>query len=261
MGLPIAIIGGLIVQSAIARTSRIGAAIFGYIITTGVLIYGLSWYAGSSSTEKRFIEFFGIDLSQNVFIVLSLAWYAYNTWHLTMAVRERQATKALLGRHPLLEDNNVVQFYANAFTAWAGGNVALTEGPRSAEGMQVLDFINRYPPDPGTALGAFFESGIPSGDEILVALDNRWFVLTNRRLVQKDGRDNRFKQVVLADVASYRIDGATLAFRMKSGEEISFENVEVLPGDALLSKVISPGGPVSEPAGVGQAEWAPPTPP
>jgi hypothetical protein len=263
VALPIAIIAGLFIQSAIAQASRMGAALFGYVLTTGVLIYGLSWYGGSDGNTEQYIEFFGIELSQSVFVILMLAWYGWDTYHLVAAARERQATKDLLSRHPRLEDNNVVQFYANGFAAWAGGNVALTQAPPTPEGFQLLDFINRYPPDAGTAMGAFFDSWQPSADETLVGLDNGWFVLTNVRLIQKDGRDSSFKHVPLADVASYRIEGATMVFKMKNGEEIRFENVEVLPGDQLLAQVISPGEgePEEELTGVRQAEWAPPTPP
>jgi len=80
-----AILVAIIIQSLIARASRIAGAIAGYIITTGVLLWGLSVY-----DEGNAIAFFGAELSQQVFVLLCLAWYAFDTWEF---VKARAATK------------------------------------------------------------------------------------------------------------------------------------------------------------------------
>ena len=235
------IIGGLFVQSFIAQISRVAAAVFGFALTTGVLIWGLNVYGQSDATEEHFVTFFGIELSQSVFVLLSLAWYGYDGWQMVRAVRERQTTKDALARYPLLADEDAVRFYRGGFASWADRALGVAEpAPENVASLKVLDFVDRYPPSEGTALGRFFEKWDRSPEEFLVGLENRWFVLTNRRLIQRDGRDDRFKEVVLADVESYEIDGAKMTFRMRTGEEVTFENVGALPGRDLLSQYLAP---------------------
>ena len=68
------IIGAIVVQFLVAKASRIAGAIMGYLITTGVLIWGLSLYADGDQ-----IAFVGIPLSQPVFIIACLVWYGFDT--------------------------------------------------------------------------------------------------------------------------------------------------------------------------------------
>ena len=68
------IVGAVIVQWIAGKVSRIAGAVLGYVITTGILVWGLSLY-----TQGDAIAFFGIQMSQVVFIVLCLVWYAFDT--------------------------------------------------------------------------------------------------------------------------------------------------------------------------------------
>lgn len=68
------IIVAIIVQGLIAKASRIAGAIVGYVITTGILLWGLSLYSNGDQ-----IALFGIPLSQPVFIVAILVWYGFDT--------------------------------------------------------------------------------------------------------------------------------------------------------------------------------------
>jgi len=68
------IVGAIVVQSFIAKSSRIAGAITGYVITTGIMFWGLSLYSDGSQ-----IEFFGIPLSQSAFIIACLIWYGFDT--------------------------------------------------------------------------------------------------------------------------------------------------------------------------------------
>jgi rubrerythrin len=74
------IIVAIIIQVLISKASRIAGAIFGYLITTGVLIWGISVYG-----ERGSITFFGIHLSETVFIIACLIWYAFDTRELIAA--------------------------------------------------------------------------------------------------------------------------------------------------------------------------------
>jgi hypothetical protein len=70
---PIVIIA-IIAQSMIARTNRMAGAIAGYVLTTGILIWGLSLYSEGSG-----IALLGIPLSQPIFLIVCVAWYAFDT--------------------------------------------------------------------------------------------------------------------------------------------------------------------------------------
>ena len=67
------IIVAIVVQSWISKASRTGA-IVGFVITTGILLWGLAIY-----DQHGQIAFFGIPLSQPVFVILCIVWYAFDT--------------------------------------------------------------------------------------------------------------------------------------------------------------------------------------
>jgi hypothetical protein len=68
------IVGAIVVQSFIAKASGIAGAITGYVITTGIMLWGLSLYSDGYQ-----IAFFGIPLSQSAFIIACLIWYGFDT--------------------------------------------------------------------------------------------------------------------------------------------------------------------------------------
>jgi hypothetical protein len=70
---PIVIIA-IVAQGFISRTNRMAGAIAGYVITTGILLWGISLYSAGSG-----IAFLGIPLSEGIFIVVCIAWYGFNT--------------------------------------------------------------------------------------------------------------------------------------------------------------------------------------
>lgn len=71
------IIAAIVVQSFISGVSHVAGAIAGYLITTGILIWGLGVYA-----DGDFIALFGISLSQQAFLVACLVWYGFDTYEL-----------------------------------------------------------------------------------------------------------------------------------------------------------------------------------
>ena len=77
------IIGALVIQAIVRNISSIAGAIFGYIITTGILIWGLSVYA-----EGNIITFFSIPLSKQIFLYAVFAWYWLDTNELRGAIKE-----------------------------------------------------------------------------------------------------------------------------------------------------------------------------
>ena len=68
------IVVAFIIQAIVVRFSRLAGAILGYVITSGIFIWGLSVYA-----EGHRITFFSIPLSLPVFIILCVIWYWLDT--------------------------------------------------------------------------------------------------------------------------------------------------------------------------------------
>src|SRR5215467_14248615 len=84
---PIVIIA-IIAQGMIARSNRMAGAIAGYVLTTGILVWGLSLYSAGSG-----IALLGIPLSQPVFLVVCVVWYAFDT-KAFFAARKAAAARA-----------------------------------------------------------------------------------------------------------------------------------------------------------------------
>lgn len=70
---PIVLIA-ILAQGFIARSNRMAGAIAGYVLTTGILIWGLSLYSEGSG-----IAFIGIPLTQPIFLIVCAVWYGFDT--------------------------------------------------------------------------------------------------------------------------------------------------------------------------------------
>ncbi len=68
------IIVAIVVQSWISKASRTAGAIVGFVITTGILLWGLAIY-----DQHGQIAFFGIPLSQPVFVILCIGCLPFLT--------------------------------------------------------------------------------------------------------------------------------------------------------------------------------------
>lgn len=237
------IIIALVIQSAVAKSSRKAGAVLGFIITTGIFFWGLSLYADGDQ-----IAFFGIALSQPVFIIACLVWYGFDTKEFMAAQGEDVAIEQVL-KSPLVRERRVVRFYQATLDAWSAGKLSKLNKSFVNEGkLQLESLIKKYPPYKGSALAVFLENFQPLPGEFLVGVGNLqtgndvgWFTLTNFRLVQKDGRDNTFKEVVLAEIDDFELKGTTtksLNFELKSGEKIVFEKVLMHPTDKFLDFLI-----------------------
>ena len=90
------ILAAIFIQWIVSRYSRKTSAIIGYIITTGILVWGLFIYSAGDE-----IAFLGFTLSLPVFIIACLVWYGLDTVEF-MSVREREARlKAVLSQREL----------------------------------------------------------------------------------------------------------------------------------------------------------------
>jgi hypothetical protein len=240
-----AIVIAILIQSYVARASRIAGAIVGYIVTTGILIWGLAVYA-----EGNYITLFGAELSQPVFLLACLIWYAFDTREFLGAQKESDEIEKTM-HDPILQDDRVKRFYQTTLSSWAGGQLSALGPLFKQEGkMKYEEFVKSYRPTEGSALAVFFNQFPPREEEFLVGVGNSdavtergWFVLTNQRLIQKDGRDNSFKEISLDDVDSYQVNGGgkPMVFTMKSGKVLDFDKVVLHPAKNILGATLAKG--------------------
>jgi hypothetical protein len=143
---------------------------------------------------------------------------------------------------PVLKEDKVIQFYKNTQVAWAGGKLDELGTFFWAEGrLPYEDFIAKYRPREGNAMSIFLEHFHPLPEEYLIQFDSNlsWFILTNLRLIQKDGGSKSFSEVALSNVDTYEITGGffswKLTIKMKSGKTISFKQVKAYPQKQIMS--------------------------
>jgi hypothetical protein len=86
----IVILGAIIIQVLIAKASRIAGAVVGFLITTGILLWGLGAY-----TTGSVITLFGVRLSQPVFLLVCLVWYGFDAAEFVAAKKQHDAATHL----------------------------------------------------------------------------------------------------------------------------------------------------------------------
>ncbi len=93
----------IVIQIIVAKFSRKAGAILGFVITTGILLWGISVYGNGDK-----IALFGIPVSEPIFLLACLVWYGLDTKEF-MGVNKPQLPKV---PQPVIqsvpnEDNNV----------------------------------------------------------------------------------------------------------------------------------------------------------
>lgn len=96
------IIGGLVVQSLVSKVNGLAGAIVGYIVTTGILIWGLTLYS-----QGHGIAFFSIGLSLPVFVIACLVWYGFDTFELVKALNGEEDNEGPF-ESAISEDSNAI---------------------------------------------------------------------------------------------------------------------------------------------------------
>jgi hypothetical protein len=150
-------------------------------------------------------------------------------------------------------DPRSLRFLADTQEAWSSGKLTqLGEGfEREARAIHRRRFVGLYLPVEGSALAAMLDQFPPLNGEFLIKLgddkkpvgrtgDKGWFVLTNHRLIQKDGVEGHYREVLLEDMEGFEIRHwrQSLVLRMKKGAEINFRKVGVCPSEKTLSAAL-----------------------
>ena len=82
------ILVAIIIQAVISKFSCIAGAVFGYIITTGMLLWGISVYG-----EGNQIALFGVPVSESIFLIACLIWYGLDTRGFIIARKQASTAK------------------------------------------------------------------------------------------------------------------------------------------------------------------------
>lgn len=144
----------------------------------------------------------------------------------------------------LFDRQEVVDFYKTTHAAWSSGQLDSLDPDRNfrREAKKSLDeFVKKScPPVEGEALYTFLSRFSPQPGEFLVGYYSDWFVLTNLRLVQKDGKDNTFHEIPLAEVKSFKSNArsGTLTFELETGQLIELSKLSYMPKDEFLGEMI-----------------------
>ena len=244
------IVVAIIVQIIVSKISRLTGAVIGYLISTGILLWGISVYQQGNQ-----ITLFGIPLAEPFFFIACLVWYGLDTVEFISAKKQRAiklkkdaAVREAL-KSPLLQEQRVIDFYKTTRDAWASKKLSGLDKSYAKAGKLSYDkFVRAFAPVEGGAFSVLFTRFPPLGGEFLIKYGqtqsstySAWFVLTNLRLIQRDGLDNTFKEVNLAEINTFEIKGTTvksIIFKMKSGQDIELRNLVLSPSQQSLSEAI-----------------------
>jgi hypothetical protein len=83
------IVGAVVIQFVAGRISRFLGAILGFLITTGILLWGVMVYGAGGQ-----IAFATFPLPFSIFILACLVWYVFDVRELLAAFRGRRARRA-----------------------------------------------------------------------------------------------------------------------------------------------------------------------
>ena len=79
----------VVAQVIISRVNRVAGAIAGFLITLGILIWGLDAYNSGYT-----ITLVGMELSQAIFLVVCLVWFGFDAMELRNALKAREIQAA-----------------------------------------------------------------------------------------------------------------------------------------------------------------------
>jgi len=204
------------------------------IIDLFFMVFGIFVLILSFSPNYEFR--FGVIGYIAAFLLISFGFRAIYEWY-----KERATLKLELFKEP-----NVISFYKNTLKAWATGVLDDIDPVFKKEGksFSLKKIIKTYLPFKDSALYKFLTQYTPDSDEFLVSLSygysrfkNSWFVLTNKRLIQKDGETDTLKEINLKNIKKYNIDKKLpgLEFSMNTGEIMVFKNVGYYPAKEYIN--------------------------
>jgi hypothetical protein len=143
-------------------------------------------------------------------------------------------------KRKIMQSPAVESFYENTKQAWTDGKLEPLGSIFAQEGrsLSLKDLKKNYPARPDSALEVFFSRYNPQPGEFLVSMshgsdntDNAWFVLTNKRLLQKNGETNDYHEFSLKDVEECVVDRSKmeLCIKTRNGDPVILKQVARFP--------------------------------
>jgi hypothetical protein len=215
------IIVAIILQSIIARSNRMAGAIAGFVITTGILLWGISLYVNGGS-----ISFFGIPLNENFFFVLCAAWYLldYRAFQAAQKLTKVESANAVFLNDPV---NRAI--WSTTWNAWRAGMTTPAQ-KTEADRMSEAKFAEFYIKKTGRLIQSVStRRQFEAGEFIIYVTTNPAqdiSVLTDRVLIlfaNKNIDAGPSYILPLSDIAMYRFDTSgkgRLYIQLRSGQVI-----------------------------------------
>ncbi len=143
-------------------------------------------------------------------------------------------------KREIMQSPKVESFYESTKQAWTDGRLESLGSIFAQEGraLSLKALKKNYPAREGSALEVFFQRYDPQPGEFLVSMslgaenaDNAWFVLTNKRLLQKNGETNEYREFHLKDVKECSVDRAKseLCIKTRGGDTVTLKQVARFP--------------------------------
>jgi hypothetical protein len=142
----------------------------------------------------------------------------------------------------LLKDTKVTEFYKQTYDAWNSGRMdGIAIRYREVTKAQNLEnFIKDIAPTEGSVLEQFFTIFPPLKNEFLIGTSDKnvsenlrgWFILTNLRLILRDGITLAFKEIKLCEITDFKISSdlsTPCVFNLDSGISIEISKVKFFP--------------------------------
>jgi len=240
--------GSFLRKDAIILWGKRGALVLA-VIFFGIIGFssGASPFAPSGSfTDAVLIAAAGLILFGAIWFVLTKSWFHLHPELAPKRPEGMEDGKERVGNKDILQDEAVVRFYKNTMSAWAAGEMAeFGEVFKKQARLPYDKFVKIYSPIEGSALYVFLTQFRPREKEIMVGLSigaDKSFVLTNYRLIQKNGTDGNWLEFELAKVKSYSFTkgfwGPKVVFDMKSGNKVNLEKFAFSPSEKLFRTMI-----------------------
>jgi hypothetical protein len=165
------IILALIIQGLVAKASRLAGAVLGFLITSGILIWGMSLYG-----QGAWITFFGFKLTQTVFIVLCLVWYFFDVLGLLRALGQPKVVeqKAGLPANPAQNNNQSGNRPLNPPMAGTAPQSGYDDLYVRARPVNASTNLNKYCVVCGNEYGPSMESHCTKNSMLAVSYEGRF---------------------------------------------------------------------------------------
>jgi hypothetical protein len=230
------IIVAIILQSFISRASKVAGAIAGYVLTTGIMIWGISVYSDGNQ-----IAFFGAPLPEEIFVILCLVWYGFDTKEFLNAkkaeAKESENKEALL-------DPAAREAWAATWKLWKEGQYSPTAQTEASK-LTLDAFVNGYMMKCGRLMAQAIRQRPLEAGEFVVGVTTKAnlddFLLTNRTLYlfTKDNPiPNPAIVIPLREIDDYRFNTqgtGRVIIKLRSGQIIDHK-MNSAPKQDILNK-------------------------